>query len=346
MAIRASEGASPEAQIAGLLESRSQAVLALDRETFLAGIATVEPEFLVEQASWFDDLFRSPLSEYRMAVDALDVAGEQAAGAVEEEWRYPEGRGRTIRYEALFLLEEGTWRFAGPNFATYSSEQFAVRAYPAYATLAIGLLPILEELYGVISADLGMGLSRRAVVKLYPSEELLQGSIYPSYVQSLSGWNEPREAIKIRVRSGTTAAGLRVLLAHELTHNLMFERAGGSHGAFPWWVEEGTAEHEAGFFLSAAARAERDAAFARIARAGQLVDWEAIADFHTASPSAFPRAYDQGRSMIAYITGRFGREARNAWLDAMAAGNAIEIATVDVLGLPFGRLSSDWRASL
>src|SRR5581483_5857310 len=169
-----------------------------------------------------------------------------------------------------------------------------VKGYPAAMKLAAALLPALEAIYDAAGADLAVAPAAKTVVKLYPSEELLQGSIYPSYTQPLSGWNEPNEAIKIRLRDGATAAGLKVVLAHEFTHDLLFALAGGTHGAYPWWVEEGTAEYEAGAFLGEQGRLERDAAFRRVVAGGGLVDWDAIADFATASPRAFPRAYDQG----------------------------------------------------
>jgi hypothetical protein len=54
----------------------------------------------------------------------------------------------------------------------------------------------------------------------------------------------------------------------------------------------------------------------------------------------------QGRSMVAYITERFGRETRNDWFRAMGAGGSLEDATLGVLGIPFDRLDSDWRGTL
>src|SRR5439155_5549878 len=161
-------------------------------------------------------------------------------------------------YEARFEWEMDGWRFAGPNFVAVEGAHFAVKSYPSAANLAAALLPVLEEIYGLTVADLGVALAGKTVIKLYPSEEMLQGSVYPSYTQPLSGWNEPNEAIKIRVREGSTASGLRAVLAHEFTHDLLFALAGGTHGAYPWWVEEGTAEYEAGAFLGADARLQRD----------------------------------------------------------------------------------------
>jgi hypothetical protein len=335
------------AAIDDLLRRRERAALARDRAAFLETVAVGEPEFAVEQANWFQDGALRPLVAYSLQVSELALDGDRATGEVEESWRLGDGRvGRSLRYEARFQREADGWRFAGPNFAAVEGAHFAVRGYPSAAKLAAALLPVLEEIYGLTVADLGVAPAGRTAVKLYPSEEMLQGSVYPSYTQPLTGWNEPNEAIKIRVREGSSAAGLRPVLAHEFTHNLLFALAGGTHGAYPWWVEEGTAEFEAGAFLGVDARFQRDLAFQRVVAAGGLVDWSAIDDFMTASPSAFPRAYDQGRSMVAYIGEAYGADRRNAWLRAMAGGADLDNATRTALGPSFEAVSRDWRARL
>lgn len=57
-------------------------------------------------------------------------------------------------------------------------------------------------------------------------------------------------------------------------------------------------------------------------------------------------AYTQGWNPVSYITGRFGRERRNAWLKAMAVGKDLDVATATELGVSFDQFGWEWQMSL
>jgi hypothetical protein len=50
--------------------------------------------------------------------------------------------------------------------------------------------------------------------------------------------------------------------------------------------------------------------------------------------------------MLGYISERFGRSARNAWVRALTRGVSLDQATQDVFHINFAKLDADWRASL
>ena len=159
-------------------------------------------------------------------------------------------------------------------------------------------------------------------VKIYPSMLHLQESIYLSYEDGLSGWNEPGESIKIITNPRRASKrGLTGLLAHEYGHVATFE-LGPKANDMPWWALEGVAELSAERFAALGHDAEN--AVMRWQRASALAKWDDLADFHKVQDNS-PRdlqakVYKQGQHMLMYISDRFGRDARNAWLTAMGQG--------------------------
>jgi hypothetical protein len=180
-------------------------------------------------------------------------------------------------------------------------------------------------------------------VKLYASVRDLQESIYLSYSDSLAGWNEPGESVKILPAGHFNKRELRVLLAHEYGHVATFQLGPKANDA-PWWVLEGVAE------LSAEAYSRDEKSTDRIVKMwagnGGLVDWEKLSDFRGEATRHMAQVYTQGHHMLSYISERFGRRGRNKWLTAMAQGSSIEDATKAALGMSFADLDKEWRASI
>jgi len=185
--------------------------------------------------------------------------------------------------------------------------------------------------------------ARVQVVKLYRSMRELQLSIYPSYVDPLSGWNEPDESIKVLARPKQRSGELRVLLAHEYGHVASF-LLGEKIIDAPWWVLEGVAELASERYSRSASRVER--AMASLAKSGRLAAWDDLADFRTVKPELMGLVYLQGHAMVGFVSEQFSRESRNAWLKAMARGKSLDEATRSALGIGFDELDRLWRDSI
>jgi hypothetical protein len=71
-----------------------------------------------------------------------------------------------------------------------------------------------------------------------------------------------------------------------------------------------------------------------------------MADFRKTPQKWMMHVYKQGQHMLGYVSERFGREGRNAWLRAMAQGATLDDATQQVFKITFEQLDADWRASL
>lgn len=253
-----------------------------------------------------------------------------------EDWRVKESRGRPAHQP-----DEGK--------PPTSDAPSRVRYYPGFEEVAERIISVMPRIRTHVDAAFENPLTHTQEVKIYPTMRHLQASIYLSYVDGLSGWNEPGESIKLLASPRAKKSELRALLAHEYGHVATFEL--GPHATdIAWWILEGVSEQCAEAFVrnarDAAPGADAVEAVERWARSGRLAPWDRITDFRATPPEFSAHVYKQGQHMLRYISARFGLTARNAWLRAMARGRSLDEATREALGLPFADLDRDWRATL
>lgn len=342
--------AQTRSEIDELLRQISAAVLAGDQEAYLSHVLRTDPCFAKEQENWAKDLGRAKPERFEVSLtDAeLTLGADGAEGRIRWAWRMPDKSDRRVNFIARFARGESGWLYAGEKWHILEGERCRVSYAEGLEDAARIVVDVLPEVRAHVHEGFELTddhhlTERIQQVKLYNSMRHLQHSIYLSYSDSLGGWNEPDEAVKVLSRSGATRTSLRVLLGHEYGHVATFE-LGPKASDMPWWILEGVAE------LSAEAYSKDDefvqAAVRGWAASDGLVEWDRLADFRGEATQHMSHVYTQGHHMLGYISTRFGRAGRNRWLRAMAQGAALEQATTSELGLSFEQLDKDWRASL
>ncbi|MEM9663206.1 MAG: hypothetical protein AAF937_12965 [Planctomycetota bacterium] len=343
-------------QLQSTLDSMTAAVLAADADAYPEHIAVDEPEFRVEQIAWANDLSR--ITPFVIAYDMISEPELTADGEVHVDliilWNTPnrEGQNRGIQIPARFVWdnESNAWDFGGRAWEEIDAEGLRVMYVEGNSGAARDTVAVWPDIKDHVEAGFEFELDHPQVVKLYPSMQELQFSIYASYVEPLGGWNEPGESIKLITRAGDRQ-GLKTVLAHEYGHALTFAMGGPdipvaierAH-SMPWWVLEGAAELGANKYSRAYRRAQR--AVSAWHENDQLADWDDITNFYETDPADYGYVYVQGLHFVAYVSDRFGRTPRNAWLRAMMEGLTLEDATAEVFGVPFSELDADWRDSI
>lgn len=278
---------------------------------------------------------------------------------------------RTVSFPTVFRAKAGQWFYAGEDWveirspahprpaadradAPVSSAPNLCRCFAGFEDVGHTVVDVLPEVRAHVDAGFENANPGTQEVKIYASMRHLQASIYLSYVDGLSGWNEPGEAIKLLASNKSGAEGLRTLLAHEYGHVATF-LFGPKASDMPWWILEGVAELSAEKFAAerASNRGDKvqpgqDAAntVSRWAKRGRLAPWDKISDFRSTPREFSPHVYKQGQHMLGFISERFGRKSRNTWLRSLAQGAALDPATQAALGLSFADLANQWRASL
>lgn len=323
--------------------------------------------------------------------DSPDAEGGAAAPAFDEEsgtarfemvmaWTMPglgrdgEDLQREVSFPVVFRRSErGEWLYCGEDWRgvrsggasgvrgdperpdePVSEAPNLARFFPGFEEVAGRVVKVLPEVRAHVDRLFDNPVTHAQEVKIYPSMRHLQASIHLSYVDGLSGWNEPGESIKLLASKRSTEGYLRALLAHEYAHVATFE-FGDRASDMPWWVLEGVADFCAEKFVAEnAGRGDRPeefgkealAAVERWARRGNLAPWDQISDFRDTPRRYRGHVYKQGQHMVGYVTQRFGGRGRNDWLRALAGGATIEAATPQALGVGFAELDRDWRARL
>jgi len=342
----AAAAADPDAkfQIDGVLREMAEACVAGDATAYIAHVARGDREFLNEQKYFANDLTTKPAKECEFTITDLEMGDGTAQGPLTMAWTMPERKPRSLTFNARFVNESDTWKYAGEVWEKHESPGALVLCAPGLADLAERVVTAFGEVRahvedGFMLAD--KDLPRRTQkIKLYGTMKHLQASICLSYSDGLSGWNEPGESIKLLCGKNSGIASLRSLLAHEYGHVATFE-LGPDSNKMPWWLLEGVADLSAERWNGSA-----DGIVKAWAAAGRLAPWEAIADFTAVEPKWRSHVYKQGHHLLGYVSDTYGREKRVRWMTLMSNGESLDRATRDALGLSFEQLDVAWRATL
>lgn len=336
--------------IVSLLDAMSQRVVAGDQAGYLALIDPHDEAFATEQLNWAKDIAQRTPESFAMTLDddeSLIAAEESDAvrAAVRVRWSMPAGSARSVVFPGLFTPADAGYRYAGRAWETLDGPGVRVLYEPTLKPVAEKIVSVMPGVEAHVLEGFGLDADPQRVqeVKLYRSMRELQYSIYPSYVDPLSGWNEPGEAIKVLARPSQRTNELRILLAHEYGHVASF-MLGEQITDAPWWVLEGVAELSAERYSRSGRRVQR--AMQSLARSGALADWDDLSDFRTVKPEHMGLVYLQGHAMVGFVSDTYGRAGRNAWLAAMARGDSLDEATRRALGVSFEQLDRQWRDSI
>lgn len=336
--------------VRGAAERMRRAIDRADSGAYMAAIDATDPLFAEEQRKWARDLRTRPVASVELAVMAGQAhpapAGDAWVVPFSIAWTLPgENQARSDAYLALFRpvgLPDGAWVYAGRLWESLPSDHARILIAPGDADAAeMGryIATRVAELRASVEAELGVALPVDPTIKIYPDMVSLQSSIALSYTDSLGGWNEPGESIKLLARPGLAGPRMDPLVAHELGHAVSFEFGPAINDA-PWWALEGIAEIAADPFRESLPRR----AAARLAERNELIDFARLADFRGEAMRYGRQVYVQGRSMVDFVGSRHGAAARNDWFRAMGRGEAIDAATRSALGVAFDELDRAWRA--
>lgn len=340
-----------------VIDAMEAAIDKADIGAYMALVDPTDPVFATEQRAWIADLQTHPVEDVEINIAWNEPVRLQEDGSaiapIEITWHIVgEELDRHFAYQALFEpmgASNGQWIFAGRAWDVFVDEINGVRVYSdaIHEDLAHLAANRVEYLRDTIAENMGFeystGEPKEVVVKIYPDMSSLQASIYLSYTDHLSGWNEPGESIKILGRDDFTVKQLDPLLAHEIGHAVSFEFGPEINNA-PWWTLEGIAEVAAGLFRDSwEAKNKR---MVHLAKTDDLRDWSLLADFRGEANNHAMYVYLQGWSMIDYIDRIHGLDQRNAWFKSLAGGASLDQATRAVMGISFDQLDQEWRRSL
>jgi hypothetical protein len=332
-----------------------QAVLAGDYESYMAYVWDGDPIFWNEHSRWAQDWQTHPLRVFEITLYGIqEAAADKATARMTIIWAQRgtagEGSSGGATISAVFYLRDGRWLFGGEDWQALATQ--GIRFYYFSNDIldnrpqAEMVAEYLPDIYSRLTHEFGFVPEHTAEIKMYESTATLQTMTRLS-MPAISVWNEPGEAIKLTLGPSNTAPR-EPDIAREYAQFLVYELGGGTHGSFPWWLEDGIAEYGSLLFRTLSYRNRTLRTVAALAQAPEgaerhLVEWDVLDNPAALDDTARQVVPDQVFTLLHYITETYGTEKRNAWIQAIASGQTLGDACQMHLGTTFVELAEAWR---
>jgi hypothetical protein len=333
---------TPAAEIEFLVASMAAHVRVGDKAGYLELIDLSDPAFGLEHSRLADEWAAlHPAPDYQLTVEDLSVDGADATGTLTATWTNFQGEPRSASWPGTFVRGAGGWRYAGEDWITTQEPHFTIKYAPGLEAQLPNVTEDLPAIYDHVVDTLDYTPVGTLQIKLYADAPALAANTLLS-LPNVNGWNEPGEALKLRVDPEDPY--MTPTIAHEMTHFTNFDRAGTQRTRMPWWLDEGIAVYVSRKFDLI--KHDTDTATELVASwqaNGELVDWDRMAVYETTPQELWRFVYPQGYVMVRYVSTTFGRDLRNQWLAKMATEMDIDAATPAVLGTSFDDLDKAFR---
>lgn len=347
-----------------LLEQRSRAILAHDRQAFLATVDPQDAQLRRQQLAFFDGTKDLPLSIWRYDLghrgavtlrfalagfDAQPIAQEHTLSFVRRDTRWYVGSaGQPPRVRQLW---------DGGPVQVHRGRSCLVLAHPAGARLAKQVLGHCERAVPHVTGVWGTGWSQRVVVQVPDTAAELSAlvpiagdltqiaAVATSELRTGSGTVPQSFADRVQVNPETfatlSAAGREVVIRHEITHVASRSVTGP---ATPEWLVEGLADY-VGYLGSGIPEAVSAQELRADVRDGRLpADLPSDEDF-TGTRADLPQIYEQSWLAVSLVARRFGQDALlRLYRLAGEQGEARAVHTA--LGIGTDELTAAWRDDL
>jgi hypothetical protein len=367
-------GADREQAVRRLLDQRARAVLASDREAFLATVDPRDPVLRRGQLAFFESTKDLPLSLWRYDLAARERPGAGRTWAPGLTLRFAFAGFDTLpvtqEHPLSFVRRDDRWYVAGHHqpprvrqlwdggpVQVHRGRACLVLAHPAGSRLARGVLATCERAVPHVTRVWGKAWSQRVVVQVPDSAAELSSlvpvagdlrqiaAVATSELQSGPGGLPRSSADRVQINpeafATLSASGREVVMRHEITHVASRSVTGTST---PEWLIEGVADY-VGYLGSGIPDAVSAQELRADVRDGRLpADLPSDADF-TGTRADLPQIYEQSWLAVSLIANRFGRAALLRLYRA-AAITGLDEALRTELSIGTAELTAAWRDDL
>jgi hypothetical protein len=136
---------------------------------------------------------------------------------------------------------------------------------------------------------------------------------------------------------------LYITLKHELCHLLLHQHIGGSN--LPKWLDEGVCQW-ASDGIAEILITKRQSVFRTSLVAGNFFSFASLADRFPHDKRSLVLAYEQSKSLVAYIVEKYGQYRLLDILDDLENGESLDRAVSKSLNVSLTALEDNWRGHL
>jgi len=223
--------------------------------------------------------------------------------------------------------------------ASMRTTHFIVRYDPSDPYLAKLTAKAAEEELIKISQDLGVSVNRTRPFRLlvYPTHIgfIEAGGLEENKftVGTAASWNET-----ISVDASGAFAPIEEVIAHEITHAIIFRALGNRVSELPLWLNEGLAKHR-----SEGLTHEDKEMIANAAANGTLIPLNHLVRQFPSDRIAL--AYAQSASAVDYMVRKYGKSAPRKLLTELARSGSLDKAMMKATGKTVSQFAADWYST-
>jgi len=246
---------------------------------------------------------------------------------------------RAIAIALLLTVLLGASASAAVLPAVMKTPYFTVHYNPADRQLAESTADTARMELARISNALGYTIERGRPIPLM---------VYSSHVAFIKAGNiEDRMTVgtarsgdeTVSIDASETLVSIRLVLAHEITHAVIFRILGTNSYALPLWANEGLAKYESQGFTG-----DDEDIIAESTSDGTIMPLSSLRTSFPAERSAL--AYAESWSAISYLVKKHGESAPKAMLAELARTGSFDSAISKVTGGSQNQFIKGWNDSL
>jgi uncharacterized protein len=330
---------------------RERAVLSGDRDAFLATVDPELPHLIAEQRDWFDKLGEGNVISFSLDARPLAFLGEGGVLAqVILEYHFQDEAGMSDKDQTplrvSFTSQEDGYRWAGPLVEIVSSRTVEVRYPRGEGDVARGLLPLVEDMYGHLAAELKIDPLEKLVISLFDDDQSFRSSIGlgVSVRDGVDSWTGAGQSVRIRLSPSRDIEDYRSALAVGLARNLLAQS-----GVQSEWLLTGVGVYlseplDDGLAMDLAVAALPE--LVETLESGSIRKLANLPNPYRSSEALERLVRSQAWDSIRYLVENHGWEALLSILDVHSRGMAVDQALQASVGLSLEEFEAIWRASL
>jgi len=275
----------------------------------------------------------STVVDVSWALDMLKVGGLPPGSTVKYWWRVKDASGKKVETAPAQVLFNDTryqWR-------SLTEGKVSVYWYRGDDSFAREIMLAAQQALERLAEDTGAYPEKPVKIYVYANQQDFIGAlIHPQ--EWVGGVNFPTfHIIAIPIASANINWG-KTTIAHELTHQVIYQVTANPYNSLPHWLNEGLATYEEGLLSLGLA-----SYLAKAVSEDKLISVRSLCSEFSAFPEQAYISYAESYSLAEFLITTYGRDKMLELLAAFREGSSYDGALKTVYGFDMDGLDSLWR---